>query len=60
MEKLEWLSVSEAARLAGVSEWTMRRLLRKGLAGSRKVGSRWQVEAAAWQSYVEARTVSVR
>lgn len=53
----EWLSVGQAAELAGVSEWTVRRLLRAGLSGSRKVGRRWQLEASSWRRYIAEHTV---
>ena len=55
-EGREWISVGEAAELAGVSEWTVRRLLRAGLSGSRKVGRRWQLEASSWRHYIAEHT----
>lgn len=51
-----WITVDQAAREAGVSVFTVRRLLRRGLQGSRQVGRRWQLEAGSWRQYVEDHT----
>lgn len=55
-EGMEWISVAQAAREAGVSEWTVRRLLRRGFHGSRQVGRRWQLEADQWRRYIAEHT----
>ena len=52
----EWISVGQAAREAGVSVDVVRRLLRAGLPGSRRIGRRWQLEADSWRHYIAERT----
>ena len=51
-DKLEWISVREAAELAGVSVDVVRRILRRGLQGSRRIGRRWQLESSSWRRYI--------
>lgn len=51
-----WISVDQAAREAGVSVYVVRRMLRRGLPGSRRIGRRWQLEAAQWRDYIAERT----
>lgn len=53
---MEWISAGEAAREAGVSVYTVRRMLRRGLPGSRRIGRCWQLEADQWRQYVAERT----
>lgn len=53
---MEWISVDQAAREAGVSVYVVRRMLRRGFPGSRQVGRRWQLEADEWRRYVADRS----
>jgi excisionase family DNA binding protein len=48
------LSILEAAKTLGVSEWTVKDLLRQGLLKGRKAGSRTLVEAAGLKAYWDA------
>lgn len=46
MDKAQWYTVTEAAALLKVSEWTIRRWLRAGKMKARKVERGWRIPAS--------------
>ena len=53
MAKTEWLSVKEAAELAGYHVQHIRRLIREGEIKARKIVIVWQVDRASLMAYLK-------
>jgi excisionase family DNA binding protein len=51
------LSLKEAGRAVGISEWTIRRMILDGRVQGRKVGSQWRVPLAAIEALAGANAV---
>lgn len=52
MAKTEWLSVKEAAEIAGYTVFHVRRLIREGEIEARKIVIVWQVDRASLMAYL--------
>jgi hypothetical protein len=52
MEQLEWITVTEAAEIAGYNEAHLRRILRTGEIEGRKFATVWQVNRGSLEAYM--------
>ena len=52
------LSLKEAGRATGFSEWTMRRMVIRGLIEGRKVGVQWRIPVSAIEELARAHTAA--